>query len=293
MPTGVPTGVLSDVQQVTDDALNSLLTQGAIAPAVVSAAAVALGWLIAGQMLQPLNRVTETAGRIADAPVTDRGLHERLALDGPHELKKLADTFDVMLERLDNAFDSQRRFIANASHELRTPLAVNRALLEVAVHRRPNSPEVRELGETMLEINLRHERLIDGLLLLAGAEAEVTETSFVDLADIAEHVADQVPPGAVSVIAELKEAPTTGNPVLLERLVQNLVENGVRHNVPEGEVRWRLSTSMTSTGLRPSGTIVRLSGRARCISPIGSGPGGRGRGTIHEAGGFSDRPGCG
>jgi signal transduction histidine kinase len=65
-----------------------------------------------------------------------------------------------MLERLDHSFDGQRRFIANASPELRTPLTLNRALLEVAVHRRPASAEVRQLGETLLEINARHERLI-------------------------------------------------------------------------------------------------------------------------------------
>jgi signal transduction histidine kinase len=220
--------------QVTDDALQTLLTQGGIALAVVGAAAIAFGWLIAGRLLQPLHRVTETARRIADAPAADRSLHERIALDGPNdEIKQLADTFDVMLERIDHAFDGQRRFIANASHELRTPLTLNRALLEVAVHRRPASPEVRQLGETLLEINNRHERLIDGLLLLARSESDVAARSFVDLADIVDHVAAQVPPGAVTVHTRPGEAETTGNPVLLERLVQNLVENGVRHNIPE------------------------------------------------------------
>jgi signal transduction histidine kinase len=216
------------------DALDALLTQGGIALAVVGAAAIALGWLLAGQLLQPLHRVTETARRIADAPAADRGLHERIALDGPRdEIKQLADTFDVMLERLDHAFDGQRRFIGNASHELRTPLTLNRALLEVAVHRRGASAEVRQLGETLLEINTRHERLIDGLLLLARSERELLERSYVDLADIVEHVVAQVPPGTVTVNAKPGDAPTTGNAVLLERLVQNLVDNGVRHNVPE------------------------------------------------------------
>jgi signal transduction histidine kinase len=215
------------------DILGSLVAQGAIALVVVSAAAIALGWLIAGRLLQPLNRVTETARRIADAPAA-RGLHERIALSGPHdEVKQLADTFDVMLERLDHSFDGQRRFIANASHELRTPLTLNRALLEISVHRRNASPEVRQLGETLLAINARHEDLIDGLLMLARAEPEVTERSYVDLADIVEHVASQIPSGPVAVDTSPGEAATSGNPVLLERLVQNLVENGVRHNVPQ------------------------------------------------------------
>ncbi|MCW6006883.1 HAMP domain-containing histidine kinase [Micromonospora sp. CPCC 205371] len=222
------------VAEVADDALWTLLTQGGIALAVISAASMALGWLIAGRMLQPLQRVTETARRIANAPAADRGLHERIALDGPRdEVKELADTFDVMLERLDHSFDGQRRFIANASHELRTPLTLNRALLEVAIHRRAASPDTRQLGETLLEINSRHERLIDGLLLLSRSEQEPAERSFVDLADVAEHVASQVPTGKVTVHTEAAEAPTAGNPVLLERLVQNLVENGVKHNLDD------------------------------------------------------------
>lgn len=217
------------------DALNALLTQGGIALVVVGAAAIAFGWLLAGRMLQPLHRMTETARRIADSPAADRGLHERIALSGPNdEIKELADTFDLMLEHLDHAFDGQRRFIANASHELRTPLTLNRALLEVAVHKGPASAEVKHLGETLLDINARHERLIDGLLVLARSESQVTEQSYVDLADIVEHVAAQVLPGSVTVRTVADEAPTTGNPVLLERLVQNLVENGVRHNLPDG-----------------------------------------------------------
>jgi signal transduction histidine kinase len=237
------------VTDVADDALWTLLTQGGIALAVISAASIALGWLIAGRMLQPLQRVTETARRIANAPAADRGLHERIALDGPRdEVKELADTFDVMLERLDHSFDGQRRFIANASHELRTPLTLNRALLEVAVHRRAASTDTRQLGETLLEINSRHERLIDGLLLLSRSEQEPAERSFVDLADVAEHVASQLPPGKVTVRTETAEAPTIGNPVLLERLVQNLVENGVKHNLDSGGwVGVRTSTAPDGT----------------------------------------------
>jgi signal transduction histidine kinase len=231
--------------------LQTLLTQGGIALGVVGAAAIGFGWLLAGRALQPLQQVTETARRIADAPDADRGLHERIALPGPQdEVKDLADTFDVMLARLDHSFDGQRRFIANASHELRTPLTLNRALLEVAVHRRASSPEVRQLGETLLEINGRHERLIDGLLLLARSERELGERSYVDLADIVEHVVAQTRPETVTVKAEPGEAPTSGNSVLLERLVQNLVENGVRYNLPEdGWVR-------VSSETRPDGTAV-------------------------------------
>ncbi|MBG0567689.1 sensor histidine kinase [Actinoplanes aureus] len=233
-PPNGETYVREIVEGTRADTLHALLTQGAIALAVVSAATIALGWLIAGRLLQPLNQITATARRIAESPAADRGLHERIALAGPDdEIKQLADTFDLMLARLDHSFDGQRRFIASASHELRTPLTLNRTLLEVALAPSTASPEVRQLGATLLAINDRHGRLIDGLLLLARSDREVTERSYVDLADIVEHVAVSESE-SVKVLTEPGEAAVLGDPVLLERLVQNLVENGVRHNVPAG-----------------------------------------------------------
>jgi signal transduction histidine kinase len=236
------------VQGTRDSTMHTLLSQGAIALVVVSAAAIALGWLVAGRMLQPLQQITAAARRIADAPDADRGLHERIALTGPpDEIKELADTFDVMLARLDNSFDGQRRFIASASHELRTPLTLNRTLIEVALAPDSASAEVRQLGSTLLAINDRHSRLIDGLLLLAQSDRPVTDRSYVDLADIVEHVAVS---DTVQMITEPHEAVVAGNPVLLERLVQNLVENGLRHNVPkDGWVHVRCGT-------RPDGWAV-------------------------------------
>lgn len=237
------------------DALDALLTQGGLALVVVGVAAIAFGWLIAGGLLRPLHRITETAQRIADAPDADRGLHERIALDGPNdEIKQLADTFDTMLERLDHSFDGQRRFIANASHELRTPLTLNRTLLEIATERDSAPPEIHQLAETLLAINARHERLIEGLLLLARSEQAPADHAYVDLADIVEHVAAQARPGPVTIHLQPAEAPTIGNPVLLERLVQNLVENGVRHNIDESG--WVRISSETDAG---GGAVLRVS----------------------------------
>ncbi|MEQ4205699.1 HAMP domain-containing sensor histidine kinase [Actinopolymorpha sp. B17G11] len=219
--------------------LTSLLTQGAIALGLVGSAAAGFGWLIAGRVLAPLHRVTETARRIADAKAADRSLHERIALRGADdEVKELADTFDTMVERLDKSFDGQRHFVANASHELRTPLTLNRALVEVAMHRKNASPDVQQLGETLLEINTRHERLINGLLLLARSENDVVERTPVDLADVVIHVTAHASGAAreqgIVLRDKAAEAPTAGDPVLLERLVQNLVDNGIRHNLSEG-----------------------------------------------------------
>ncbi|MEU5720807.1 HAMP domain-containing sensor histidine kinase [Micromonospora sp. NPDC047738] len=228
------------IQEAQDEAkrtaLESLLTQGGVALLLISAIALGFGWLIAGRALQPLHQITGTARRIAAAGAVGRGLHERIALRGPRdEVQELADTFDLMLERLDRSFDGQRRFVANASHELRTPLALNRSLLEVAMSRPGASAELRQLGETLLAINERHERLIDGLLTLADSEQQVVDRTPVDLAEIARHVLDQAAgTPELTVRRQLASAATAGDPVLLERLTQNLVENAVRHNLPAG-----------------------------------------------------------
>ncbi|MFB9444121.1 HAMP domain-containing histidine kinase [Dactylosporangium vinaceum] len=238
--------------EIRSDALNVLLTQGGIALALVVVLGLAFSWLIAGRLLQPLHQVTETARRIAGAP--DRGLHERIALKGPYdEVKELADTFDQMIARLDKSFDVQRRFIANASHELRTPLTLNRTLLEVTTDHAEVSPEMRQLGRTLLAVNDRHERLIDGLLLLARSERAIGDVSYVDLADIVAHVSAQLPAGDVKLTVAADEAPTMGNAVLLERLVHNLVENAVRYNRPDGG--WVRAES----GTRPDGVFVTVS----------------------------------
>ncbi|UBU11759.1 sensor histidine kinase [Nonomuraea gerenzanensis] len=241
-------------QELRDLAVTSLLTQGAIALVVVGGAAVGLGWWVAGRVLAPLHLVTATARKIAAAPMAERGLHERIALDGPDdEVKDLADTFDTMVERLDHSFDGQRRFVANASHELRTPLTLNRALVELAMHRRTASDDVKELGESLLEINARHERLIGGLLLLARSEQEIADRSPVDLADIVTHVAaqsaDQAADAKVTVYEAVAPAPTTGDALLLERLVHNLVENGIRYNLDDG-TGWVRIVSRTVSGDR-------------------------------------------
>ncbi|HZM84805.1 MAG TPA: HAMP domain-containing sensor histidine kinase [Candidatus Limnocylindrales bacterium] len=242
------------------ESLTLLLTQGGIAMLVVGGVAIAFGWLIAGRVLARLHRVTETARRIAGAQTADRSLHERIALDGPHdEVKELADAFDSMVQRLDQSFDSQRRFVANASHELRTPLTLNRALVELAMHRKTATPDVKQLGESLLEINHRHERLINGLLLLARTDNENIERVPVDLADIVKHVVAQADHTDVTIREALAAAPTAGDPVLLERLVQNLIDNAIRHNVSSGghvQVTTRTRDGQAMLEVRNSGPVI-------------------------------------
>ncbi|MEV6969468.1 HAMP domain-containing sensor histidine kinase [Hamadaea sp. NPDC051192] len=249
----VPKYLEQQQRKLRTDALTSLLTQGGIALGIVGVASVALGWLIAGRVLAPLHRVTETARRIANARGADLSLHERIALEGgDDDVKELADTFDTMVERLDRSFEGQRRFVANASHELRTPLTLNRALVEVAMNRKTASADVKQLGETLLEINSRHERLINGLLLLARSENEVLERAEIDLADVVSHVvaqaADEARTAEVTLTENAAEAVTIGDPILLERLAQNLVENAIRHNHAGGFAR-------VTSRVRPDGGV--------------------------------------
>ena len=219
------------------DTLNSLLTRGGVALGVVTVAAVGLGWLFAGRALRPVHQITETARRVSHS----QNLTERIAYEGPRDdVKELADTFDTMLGRLARAFDGQQRFVANASHELRTPLAINRTLLDVALRRSDATEDVKRLGESLLVVNGRHERLIDGLLTLAGSENTVVDAIPLDLSVVAGHVLDQATAEAtardITVGRDLRDAPTAGDPVLVERLVQNLVENAIRHNHDGGEL---------------------------------------------------------
>ncbi|MFB4303392.1 sensor histidine kinase [Actinomadura sp. NTSP31] len=237
-------GFISDEQavelqhQFVEQTMKQLVGRSLMALAGVGVITLVLGWFVADRALSPLQRVTATARRLSEST-----LHERIALEGPDdEIKELADTFDAMLERLGQAFDSQRRFVANASHELRTPLAINRTLLEVALGDPEASDDLRTVGRTLLATNARHERLIEGLLLLARSERELTTRNPVDLAEVAatvlEHAARRDHDNDVAVHPELTSGTALGDPVLLEHLVSNLVDNAIKHNEADGGELW-------------------------------------------------------
>lgn len=216
-------------------ALQRMMVVSVISLVAVGVLAAALGWLLAGQALQPLRQITSTVRGIAD-----RNLHQRIAMTGPQdEIHDLADTLDGMLARLNRAFDSQQRFIANASHELRTPLAINRTLIEVAMLKepRPDTP-MAQMGSTLLAVNRRHEELIDGLLMLASSEQEIANPVDTDLAQLARHTLGESAAAAQSAGVELRTqldpAACRGDPVLLERLIHNLVDNALRYNIGSG-----------------------------------------------------------
>ncbi|MFF2045534.1 sensor histidine kinase [Kitasatospora sp. NPDC058170] len=217
-------------------ALNTLLRKSLTVLVCLAVIAFAAGYAMAGRVLRPLGRITRTAREVATSD-----LHRRIELDGPDdELKELADTFDDMLDRLDRSFDSQRRFVANASHELRTPLAINRTLLEVQLSDPAASPDLQQLGKTLLATNERSEQLVEGLLLLARSDNELTDRRAVELSEVAARALEQTRAEAgkreVELRAELNPVAVSGNGILLERIALNLLQNAVRYNAADGWV---------------------------------------------------------
>jgi signal transduction histidine kinase len=250
-------------QSQRETTLSHLLQYSLITLAAVVALAALAGWIVAGRVLRPVHRITATARAAAD-----QNLSARVGLIGPRdELRELGDTFDHMLGRLESTFDSQRRFIANASHELRTPLSVMRATVDVVLGKpAPTEAELRGMGHDISDAVDHAEGLVEALLTLARNERGLTVHEEVDLAAVAEDVLDSVNAGDRHPHASLQPAVTSGDPVLLERLLANLVDNAMRYNVPGGDV-WvatytvdgRPAVSVANTGpVIPAGAVDSL-----------------------------------
>ena len=234
--------------------LKGLLHQSLIALGLIGVAAIAIGHQLAGRALRPLTEITETARRVAG-----RNLHERIGLTGPaDEIKDLADTFDQMLERLDASFAGQRDFVANASHELRTPLTIERTLVEVALADPDSSADARRLGESLLAVNTRSERLIDALLTLARSEQKLVRRVPINLAEIVESARKDVAGEGQGIRFEIDisvpHVNVEGDPDLVGQAVLNLMQNAVRYNVPGGVVTVTVHSDVDSVRLDMSNT---------------------------------------
>jgi signal transduction histidine kinase len=224
-------------QQSAD--LHGLLIRSGIALVIMAVLSIWLGWLMAGRVLRPLQVITSTTRQISE-----ENLHERLTLPGPlDELTELGDTIDGLLERLEDAFDAQRNFVANASHELRTPLAMMRTSLDVAEAKSPPvSQDASVLAAKVREGLDQADRLVESFLVLARAQRGVmTDLTTVCLPEVVStaleaRTADRANMH-LAVRAQLGDAHVIGSQTLLAQMVANLVGNAIRHNQPGGFIR--------------------------------------------------------
>jgi signal transduction histidine kinase len=258
-------GPIEAAQRAVDS--HQLLVNSGIALAIVAVLALLAGGLIAGRMLRPIRTIIRTARRISST-----NLHERLALDGPEdELKELGDTLDDLFGRLDAAFDAQRHFVANASHELRTPLTAERTLLQVALDDPDTTIDAwRSTAYELLASSDEQVRLIESLLTLASSETGLDGQELVDLAVTVSTALIDLQPEVDRLGIHVEElttpTPLSGDPLLVERLVVNLLTNAVRHNVLGGRIEvvtevmdGKAVLSVSNTGpLIPSSEVDRL-----------------------------------
>ena len=258
---GVPVVARQLGGALQEAARHRLLQVGSAAFLLAVAATVLLAWVITGQVLRPLHDVTATARRLSA-----ESLDERLRLPGPRdEVAELADTFDAMLDRLQAAFEAQRRFVANASHELRTPLAVVRTEVDVTLaDPTADEAELRRMATVIRSATLRAQQLVDGLLVLARSESGALRArELADLAGLAQAalriVAPETRDRGLRVTTRLEPAVTAGDPALLDRVVGNLVENAVRHNVGGGWVE-------VCTGLVVGQAMLRVSSSGEVVA---------------------------
>ena len=226
--------------------LHEGLIQSGIAVAIMTIVSIALGWLVAGRVLQPLRAMTVTTRQISE-----RNLNERLALQGPtDELKDLADTIDGLLARLEAHVAEQQRFAANASHELRTPLAITQTLLDVA-RNDPNRDD-GDLVDRLHEVNTRAIDLTEALLLLSRADQRSFTQEQVDLSLMAEQATETLLPLAesrsVTIETSGETITTIGSHALLLQLTTNLVQNAIVHNLRDHGTVW-VTTSARANGV--------------------------------------------
>jgi signal transduction histidine kinase len=256
---------------VHEDETKALLLWSAVALAGMAIVSTGLGWVVAGRALRPLRSIT-AAARDISATSLDR----RLALRGPRdEIKELGDTFDALLARLEAAFVSQRRFVANASHELRTPLARQKAIIQVALaDPRATAASLRAAHQRVLASGAEEERLIDALLTLARGQAGVEHREPLDLAAVTGQILagrrSEAAARGLEIRSELSPAVAIGDPALIERLIANLVDNAIRHNVDGGFVGVSTVTrdGRAVLGVANSGPTVPEPEIARLFQPF-------------------------
>ncbi|MCZ4126128.1 sensor histidine kinase [Streptomyces sp. H39-S7] len=242
----------------TSHTVRAVFVQSLAVLALMAVMSTALGWVVAGRVLAPLRTMAAKTRRISE-----RNLHERLSPPGPQdEMSELAHTIDALLARLEQAFEAQRQFVANASHELRTPLAMMRTSVDVAVGKPQPANEVKVLAGKLREGLDAADRLLEGLLLLARAQNNGrTEVLAVVLSVLAASAldarADAIAEKNLTVERRLDLATVQGNAMLVTSLVENLVDNAVRHNTTDGWMRVTTTTIPAGLGRWAAGGQAR------------------------------------
>ncbi len=217
------------------------------------------GWLLAGRMLAPLNRITKATRKAAAG-----SLSHRIEMEGPlDEFRELADAFDNMLARLEAQVAEQQRFAANASHELRTPLAITQTLLEVA--RNDPDHDRSELIERLLLVNARSIDLTEALLTLSRSDQRAFQREVVDLSLVADEAVETLLPLAekhgVEIVVSGGVAPTLGSHALLLQMTTNLLHNAIVHNLNEG------GRVNVRTDVEPEAAVLTVENTGEPISP--------------------------
>ena len=241
----------------SEQLLNLLLVTSIVVLVVLAVLGTAVGWAVAGRMLRPLQDINSAVHRASEGD-----LAQRIRLSGPRdEISELAESFDEMLDRLDRSFTATRRFAANASHELRTPLATTRAMLDVALAQH-DDPQERVVFERLRSMNERNIQTVTALLDLARIDSSPPHLERFDPARVVAHVIESCAEEAAAHDVRIEQSLTgttlDGEPVLLRQLVTNLVQNGIRHNVPGGVL------AIGTTPSDPPGGVV--------IEVVSSGP---------------------
>lgn len=257
-------------EQERENALRQVRIVAIGALVVTSLGAVGLGWIISGRVLRPIRDITDHARQ-----ASEESLDRRIDLHGPDdELMELANTIDAMLARLQAAFESQRRFAAQASHELRTPLAIMGAEADVALDDTSMTDDAHELALSIRKQVTRSERLVQGLLVLSRSDSTMRDDIVFDLAELAGDVVGDyltlADAEGVRIHLELDEVRVHGDSVLLGPAIGNLVENAIRYNVHGGFVRIAVGPveGQASVVVENSGRVIDSNEFAAMIRPF-------------------------
>ncbi|TQL82012.1 signal transduction histidine kinase [Microbacterium saperdae] len=246
--------VLQQSTFLADEVGGGLLLWSVVVLVGFTGVAAAIAFWLARRSLDRIGEVTAAA-----RDISERDLGRRLDLPGPDdEIKELGDTIDGMLDRLQSAFAAQDRFVANASHELRTPLTTTRTALEIPLEQGAVPADLQANMQRALRATEQSERLITALLALARARTGLDEVEPVELRALVEDQIEELDAQEIAVHTHVRELTVEGDTVLLARAVRNLLENGIRHNVPGGElwVRCRRERGRALIEVENTGTPI-------------------------------------